>query len=235
MSRRIALPQWRDSPRSENEADLVMHLRTEELLSIRDGVFDARWRAHLDHCADCAAQVEALERTRSRLRELPMMEPVVSWADIQRRANEAHPASRRAGARLTRAFIGVAVAASVALAAILIATQRDRITGTETAEMIAATTDATEASTTADLASLIERSRRLDALLQTMPARPHVERVGLAATLDTMEGRVEWLDYQLAYAGGELDPIQSQRLWRERVELMDSLVKVRYAQARTAF
>jgi len=50
-----------------------------------------------------------------------------------------------------------------------------------------------------------------------------------------MEERIQWLDYQLSYAGPTVDPAQVQRLWRERVELMDSLVQVRYAQARTAF
>ncbi len=217
---------------------VVMHLRTEELLSIRDGVFDAEWRAHLEGCAECAAQLESLERTRQRLRELPLLEPTVSWSDIQRRASAAGPASNASiasGARRARALIGIAVAASVAMMTLLIATHRDNTTGTEVPEALASMANEREASTTVDLASLIERSRRLDALLQTMPARPHVERVSMAATLDTMEERVQWLDYQLAYAGGELDPSQSQRLWQERVELMDSLVKVRYAQARTAF
>lgn len=212
-----------------------MHLRTEELLSIRDGVFDAEWRAHLERCAECAAQLESLERTRQRLRELPLIEPTLSWSDIQRRASAASPASKSSGARRMRTLIGFAVAASVAMVALLIGTLRDDTTGSEAPEARAATTSDREASTTVELASLIDRSRRLDALLQTMPARPHVERVTMAATLDTMEERVQWLDYQLAYAGGELDPSQSQRLWQERVELMDSLVKVRYAQARTTF
>ena len=217
---------------------VVMHLRTEELLSIRDGVFDAEWRAHLECCAECAAQLEALARTRQRLRELPLLEPTVSWSDVQRRASAAGSASNASdasGARRARALIGIAVAASVALVALLVGTQRDNTTGTEVPEALASMANERESSTTVDFANLIERSRRLDALLQTMPARPHVERVSMAATLDTMEGRVQWLDYQLAYAGGELDPSQSQRLWQERVELMDSLVKVRYAQARTTF
>ncbi|NLG77971.1 MAG: hypothetical protein GX535_17180 [Xanthomonadaceae bacterium] len=211
-----------------------MHLRTEELLSIRDGVFDAKWRAHLERCAECSAHLEALERTRRRLRELPMIEPAVSWSDVLR-SGAARSASQAASPRRTRALIGVATAASVAMVALVIGTRLDDTTGPDAPEALATTASERDASTTVDLATLIERSRRLDALLQTMPARPHVERVSMAATLDTMEERVQWLDYQLAYAGDELDPSQSQRLWQERVELMDSLVKVRYAQARTAF
>src|SRR5690606_9626450 len=47
---------------------LVMHPRTEQLLSIRDGVCDTKWQNHLRECAQCAAHLEALERTRTRLR-----------------------------------------------------------------------------------------------------------------------------------------------------------------------
>ena len=40
------------------------------------------------------------------------------------------------------------------------------------------------------------------------------------------------LDWQLAYGSDAgLDRVQARRLWSERVELMDSLVKVRYAES----
>jgi hypothetical protein len=56
--------------------------------------------------------------------------------------------------------------------------------------------------------------------------------VSTAATIDTIEQRIQWLDFQLSNApDGDLSEEQSRRLWRERVELMDSLVKVRYAEA----
>jgi len=82
-----------------------------------------------------------------------------------------------------------------------------------------------------DLARLIEQSRELDELLHILPHRPTVERVSTAATLDTIEERIQWLDVRLSYASDDdLSETQAQRLWRERIELMDSLVKVRYAQ-----
>jgi hypothetical protein len=53
----------------------------------------------------------------------------------------------------------------------------------------------------------------------------------MAATIDTIEQRVQWLDQQLSYAPvAGLDDAQTYQLWRERVDLMDSLVKVRYAE-----
>lgn len=210
-----------------------MHPGNEELLSLRDGPFDAKWHGHVERCSECAARLEALERTRVALRALPVLEPSADWADIRARfeTSEQQLQLRR---RRVRTLGGLALAASIALVAVLVRLQPlDDKTGVESSTMTAARTDES-AVTTVELTSLIERSRTLDELLQTMPQRPRVERVGMAATLDSMEERIQWLDYQLSYAGGNLDAAQSQRLWQERVELMDSLVKVRYAQARTA-
>ena len=79
---------------------------------------------------------------------------------------------------------------------------------------------------------LVAQSRQLDDLLQDLPQRPSVERIAMAATLDSIEERIQWLDVQLSFAStADLNETQAQRLWRERVDLMDSLVKVRYAEA----
>ena len=53
----------------------------------------------------------------------------------------------------------------------------------------------------------------------------------MAATIDSIEQRVQWLDQQLSYAPeGGLNEAQTYQLWRERVDLMNSLVKVRYVE-----
>ena len=53
----------------------------------------------------------------------------------------------------------------------------------------------------------------------------------MAATIDSIEQRVQWLDRQLVVRpDAGLNEAQAYQLWRERVELMDSLVKVRYAE-----
>ena len=58
-----------------------------------------------------------------------------------------------------------------------------------------------------------------------------IGRVSMAVTIDTIQQRVQWLDQQLSYAPDMgLDEAQAYQLWRERVDLMDSLVKVRYAE-----
>jgi|HigsolmetaAR202D_1030399.scaffolds.fasta_scaffold00421_26 hypothetical protein len=211
----------------------LQHPTTEELLSMRDGFADVRWLGHLDECPACAARAQELALTRQALRALPPLEPKVSWAQLASRLH-AHEQPRRARQRRTvRWLAGAALAASVALVAVLVALDRPQQTPMRSPETFARAPQATAEQ--ADLASLIERARTLEALLQTIPERPRVERVDMAATLDSMEERIQWLDYQLSYAGPTVDPAQVQRLWRERVELMDSLVQVRYAQARTAF
>jgi hypothetical protein len=63
-----------------------------------------------------------------------------------------------------------------------------------------------------------------------------IERVSTAAMIDTIEDRIQWLDFQLSDASDSgLNEEQTRRLWRERVELMDSLVKVRYAEGGVTF
>ena len=89
---------------------------------------------------------------------------------------------------------------------------------------------------TARVPELVAQSQQLEGLLQKLPERPRIERVSTAATIDTIEQRIQWLDFQLSDApAADLNEEQTRRLWRERVELMDSLVKVRYAEGGVAF
>jgi hypothetical protein len=82
------------------------------------------------------------------------------------------------------------------------------------------------------LDELVAQSQHLEQLLRKLPDRPRIERVSTAVTIDTIEQRIQWLDFQLSSAPEEdLSEMQSRVLWRERVELMDSLVMVRYAEA----
>jgi hypothetical protein len=78
--------------------------------------------------------------------------------------------------------------------------------------------------------SLVSRSQHLEAVLQRLPPRPAVERAATSATIDDLQTRIQMLDQRLsASAKDDLD--QTRRLWSARVELMNSLVYVRYAEA----
>lgn len=200
-----------------------MHARIDQLLSLRDGApIDANVRRHVEQCAVCLAQTARLSSVRDRLRSLPAIEPPRDrWAEIESRASQ--PPRRR---------IGPAVAAAVGVVAIAVIgfvglREESAQTSLETAPLVAAI----EPTDTDDLDALIEQTRELEAVLAYLP-QPRVERVSTAATVDSIEQRIQWLDWQLANAAAAgLDRQQARRLWIERVDLMDSLVKVRYAQS----
>jgi len=70
---------------------------------------------------------------------------------------------------------------------------------------------------------------RLEMLLAALPER-RVMRGGTAFTVSELEDRLALVDDRLSLIALEPNaPEHAERLWRERVELMNSLVQVRYA------
>jgi hypothetical protein len=209
-----------------------MHPTVEQLLSYRDAPEDTCIATHLEQCRGCAAQLQELSRTRAALQGLPQLDPPSdAWARIQAAASVPARNATKSTRLRVRTAVAFALAAGVASLAVLLVlrTANESLEPNVQPKVQAA---APTVQTKDELALLIAQSRELDVLLQRLPERPRVERVSTAATLDTIEERIQWLDFQLSYAAaGELDETQAHRLWRERVELMDSLVKVRYAQS----
>lgn len=80
--------------------------------------------------------------------------------------------------------------------------------------------------------SLRVRSQALEELLAAMPSRPAVERAGTSLPIESLEAEVQWLDHQLSLAGATGEPApEAERLWQDRVEVMNSLVQLRYVEA----
>jgi hypothetical protein len=52
--------------------------------------------------------------------------------------------------------------------------------------------------------------------------------------IDALEAQVQWLDHQLSAPRDGVDAPLARELWRDRVELMDSLVQLRYVEAQSA-
>jgi hypothetical protein len=216
-----------------------MHASIDHLLSLRDGEpVDAATAAHVEQCPRCSAELRRLRETRAQLQSLPQLDAPSSFQEVQRAMARPAAAPRRAlTARL------VAGLAFVTLTAIFFVALRDETTptvvedstqrGVEPVEQVTSPLEHVE---NARVPELVAQSRQLDDLLQQLPARPRIERVSTAAMIDTIEERIQWLDFQLSDAPGSgLNEEQTQRLWRERVELMDSLVKVRYAEGGVTF
>jgi hypothetical protein len=217
-----------------------MHASIEELLSLRDGEPVAQAvTAHVAACAQCGVELDRLRRTRTALAALPLSEPApASWAQIVQRA-----AARPSGAGPWLFVAGFGVAAAVMVLAVLIAHLQQPAAPAPLASAQSqaparapdgATPPATNAGTPVselDTDALMQRSRRLEAALAAMSYEPRVVNAGTAATIATLEDHLAYVDYRLSMdVEDPLPPEQSRRLWQQRVDLMDSLVNVRYAQ-----
>jgi len=196
-----------------------MHARLDQLLSLRDGEpVDGRVAAHVAACADCAAKLAGVSTMRDRLRALPVAatEGGGGWAAVQARI-----ATRERGLRRRTTAASVAAAASVATLALL-AALRFRESPTPPAAPAAVSTS---------VAELRARSQALEAVLAALPDRPAVARAATAVPIDTLESQVQWLDHQLSTAPDAMPAPQAEQLWRDRVEVMSSLVQLRYVEA----
>ena len=203
-----------------------MHARIDELLSLRDGAtVDARVRAHVDQCVDCAATLAGTKSLRERLRALPPAPALAAdgWTELQGRL--AVQAARRRRLAQVAPF---AAAASVAALA-LFATLR----GFDAPSRPAAGSEPLVVLDVESVAELRARSQALDEVLAAMPQRPAVARAGTSVPIETLEAEVQWLDHQLSLAGAEPDAAGpgTEHLWRDRVAVMDSLVRLRYVEA----
>ena len=214
-----------------------MHAPIDHLLSLRDGEpVDAATAAHVEQCQHCSAELRKLRETRAQLQSLPQFDAPLSFQELQRAMERPVVAPRRT--LPTRLVAGLAF---ITLTTIFFVALRDETAPTVAERVQPQGTPVEEATSlidvgTARVPELVAQSRRLEDLLQQLPERPRIERVSTAAMIDTIEERIQWLDFQLSDAPDSgLNERQTQRLWSERVELMDSLVKVRYAEGGVTF
>jgi len=202
-----------------------MHARIDQLLSLRDGQPVASdVRTHVQQCAHCSAEVVRLTRVRDGLRALSIVEPPrTAWSDIAERSH-ARPAQRAPLA--FAASVALFVVCAIVFVALRLVPAEPNVARASRAEALPVF------AADADVDALMAQSRQLDLVLSNLPERPSVQRASLSTAVDSIEERIQWLDWQLAYSSdADLDPKQTRRLWSERVELMDSLVQVRYAES----
>ena len=192
-----------------------MHARIDDLLSLCDGeLVSAAMLEHVSSCARCTAELRALSAQRDALRALPAFAPPDVWAHVRR------PARRKSLSQWAAALAMCVVGTLLGIAYVA-----DRETSEPIPVVRAPLPDA-------QLNGLIERSHELEHALQALPQRPALERAGTAAMIDGLERRIQWLDHHLTFApDAGLDPAQTTQLWEERVALLDTLVKVRYAES----
>ena len=201
-----------------------MHARLDELLSLRDcAPADAGVRAHVDACPQCAARLASAAALRGQLQALPPAPDVSGdgWADVQLRL----AASRARAHRMAR-IAPFATAASIAALGLFAALRwfeapvQSSVTPTPLIALDAGSLDVLRA-----------RSRALETVLAAMPERPAVERAETSVPIESLEAQVQWLDHQLSLVGVDTRAPDAERLWRDRVEVMNSLVRLRYVEA----
>jgi hypothetical protein len=199
-----------------------MHARLDELLSLRDGApVDARMRAHVEDCGSCAAGLASTRALRERLRALPPVREAApdGWADVQSRLLAAR-AKRKLAAR-TAPF--AAAASVIALAVFAALRWAEAPAPSQPEPLIVLDTGSVD--------EMRSRSRELEAMLAALPERPAVARAGTTVPIESLEAEVQWLDHRLSLADASGQSRETEQLWRDRVEVMSSLVQLRYVES----
>ena len=53
-------------------------------------------------------------------------------------------------------------------------------------------------------------------------------RSATALPIDALEAQVQWIDHRISASG---DALEAEQLWRERVDAMNTLVRLRYVES----
>ncbi|HEY7377942.1 MAG TPA: hypothetical protein VH542_04575 [Steroidobacteraceae bacterium] len=206
-----------------------MHPSLDQLLTLRDRAAAATEgvAAHVRECAECHATVESARKIATRLRELPVRTtPPDRWIAIRTAflagtERRWQPRARRPG------WLLPAASAALVLFAVLFTVGSH---GPRTQDPARVATDVSPVAPP----KLLAESQRLEAMLASLPSDSQLTRAGTALTVADLEDRIRWVDYRLSLADeAGIDARQANLLWRERVDLLNSLVAVRYADART--
>ena len=205
-----------------------MYPSTQDLLKIRDGEpVDARVRAAVDADPELAADVERLRRMQNALQALPAFEPPEGvWEQVAL-------ATRTPSVSRWHWPMRAAIAASFAVAAILwVMGSPETPPGPPVAEApVPSSVDAlTRRFVSPAYVSLVQESARLERELNRIDYRPRLVNAATAATIAGLTDEIALIDARFMQPTA-LQPSQAEALQRTRVELMNALLEVRYAQA----
>lgn len=207
------------------------HPELTDLLALRDHGADAVPEAvatHVAGCASCRAELARLAALRDGLRALPPVPPGPElWARVVAAVEPpVEVVARRSRMRL--AVAGVAASLAVATSVALVVLQ-----GVPGGSATDVATPIALASAEPSVGDLKQRSQRLEAVLAALESTPRVTTARSAGTIAELEDGIALVDYQLGQVEpGERDGALHRALWKKRVELMESLVTVRYAGER---
>ena len=195
----------------------MTHLSMEALLSLREAGVEpgeAAAREHLDRCAGCRAELERLHQRVARLKALPPLRPARDrWPQVAERVR----ADRRQRRVRAGGLIGLAAAASIALA---VAIGGPDSPAADLGEQ--------------EILQQMARSQALESALSEYHPEDRVLDGRTAGIAQELEDRIARVDRQLEMAELQQRRTQDQQLlelWRERVGLLDALVDVHVTRA----
>lgn len=200
-----------------------MHASFHQLLDLRDGQpVAADVAQHVATCVQCGNELARLTLLRERLGALPAAASVPAQDDaLWRNIQESLVTGPNSGRPLNRYLAIAAAVVWAAVALVWLVLAGDAPVAERALDQRALTSPA--------LDELVAESQRLEGFLQQLP-RAQMQQAATAATADALEGRIQWLDYALSAEGETVSPEQATALWEQRVELLGSLVTLRYAQ-----
>ncbi|HEY3859621.1 MAG TPA: hypothetical protein VGM47_08430 [Gammaproteobacteria bacterium] len=206
-----------------------MHASIEQLICLRDEEpVAAEVQQHVRACTQCAAALNGLLAARERLTALAdPLPPGDAWQRIA--------AASDRSARRRRWLPAVGFAATAAAVALLVLGLHIR--STPAPSQLAVVSPSGDKP--ADVNQLMAQSRYLERAVLNLDG--HTDDMAVtastASTIAALEDRIALVDYEINTASGSGvgndDPHVAQ-LWKQRVDLLQSLAAVRYAQVADA-
>jgi hypothetical protein len=202
-----------------------MHASPEQLIALRDGEpVDASTQMHVHGCAMCGAELQTLAEFREQLSTLPTFAlPEGAWESVVTRVTQGGSRSRYRHGGLRAA--GVAMVASIVIAVSLAMFPITARWPTEKSSV--------DGARPVSVSQLVMQSQYLENAVLSLNANTDhmIISAGTAATVAALEDRIALVDYEINHAA--IDPDNHGRLpqlWQQRVNLLQSLAAVRYAQ-----
>ena len=190
----------------------MMHCTMDDLLALRAGEASVWARKHIETCAACRAELDALYQRVAQLKALPALHPPRDRWSIVRAAARTERNRRR------RTWGGWGLAAAAALVGALLVPRLG-----------------SDGTLRAELSITKNQSATLEDQLQSYDVDGRVLTGRMAAKVAELEDRIAVIDGDLARWGTVKPQAQDAelvQLWKQRVDLMRQLVNVRVSTAR---
>jgi len=201
-----------------------MHASLEQLIGLRDEEpVSVEVQQHVRGCSHCAAALNGLLAARERLETLADPRPRPdAWQRIV--AASERSARRR---RWLPAAAGLAIAATVTGMAVFVGVHG--VKPVATTDLAAVTPGGGQP---ADVDQLMAQSRYLERAVYRLGGHADDMPVsaGTASTIAALEDRIALIDYEIGTAKQPARDPHLKQLWQQRVDLLQSLAAVRYAQ-----